>query len=294
MLHKIILSIALVGVVIPAYAQQRGGARQPQQEATEKMREEAKTAYYANADTAQYGVRYRLKYLYNKERNLTFEEDRVVLVSPTVTLDMSYEGIGERRWRITNPNAKGGDKTLAYRLTPSYFFYYPDSKKMINTYRIIAEEFKLCETSCDNVWTQCDEQKKIGDYVCRKATCQRGGRSWTAWFTNDLPYVAAPRMLNGLPGVVLEAEDSTGEVSWSFNSIVNSIEDDTLFIKFPDKFTDIPAENFERVLRIVALTDDVQLQKSGVMNKSQGYYPEKYRPATGIDACEVTNPIELD
>jgi GLPGLI family protein len=295
MMQKFIMAMAMTAIFLPGVAQQRNGAlRQPQQgreEAAEKMREAARV-YYANADTAEYGVRYRLNYLYNKERNLRYEEDRVALVHPKVTLYMSYEGFGEKRWRLNNPESKGGDKSLAYHLTPSYYFFYPESGRTVSTYRILSEEFLLDDSTNETQWSISDEQKRIGDYNCRKATCEKGGRRWTAWFTNDLPYVAAPRTLNGLPGVVLEVADDDGEVSWTFNGIVKNMEGDTLYIKYPDKFTDIPVENFSKVLKIVALTDDNQLQKSGVLNKSQDYYPEKYRPATGIDACEVTNPIE--
>ena len=66
-----------------------------------RMEQEARE-YYANADTALYGVRYRFFYLYNKSRNLRYEEDRMVLVRPEVTLDMSYEGLGESRWMAAN------------------------------------------------------------------------------------------------------------------------------------------------------------------------------------------------
>ena len=28
------------------------------------------------------------------------------------------------------------------------------------------------------------------------------------------------------------------------------------------------------------------------MSKNSSHYPEKYTPSTGIDACEIDNPIE--
>lgn len=286
-----------------AFAQyQQGGGQQHSQadrqarynEMLARMKEEAK-AYYADADTAEYGVRYRMKYLYNKANNLTFAEDRVVLIHPRVALDMSYESIGEIRWRNANPDSNAADPGLAYHLTPSYYFFYPESGRTVNTYRVIGEEFKLSDKVCDNKWTITGEEMKIGVYNCRKATLTKDGREWTAWFTTDLPHRGAPRNFNGLPGVVLQVTDADKEVCWYFNGLVENLEDDILHIKFPERFTTIPVENFGKVVRIIAVSEahgQSYIQQSGAMSKYKGFYPEKFRPSTGIDACNIDNPIE--
>lgn len=306
MKKTIITSVFALAVAIAASAQQpgerhgqhqgrgqQGGDREAQAKEMQAKAKAEADAYYANADTAEYGVRYRLKYLFNKENNLTFEEDRVVLIAPKVALDMSYEGIGEVRWKMQNKDKQGGDPSLAYHLTPSYYFYYPETGRCVNTYRIIADEFKLKDAPCDNKWNISDEEKTVGEYKCKKATISKGGRDWTAWFTTDLPHRGAPREFNGLPGVVLEVADADNEVGWTFNGLVNHIEGDTLFIKYPDQFSDIPLEKFPKVLRIFSIGDESNyLQMSGVMDKHKGQFPKRYRPSTGIDACVIDNPIE--
>lgn len=283
--------------VLPAASQQQYQGNRQQQDAKakemqEQMQKEAE-AYYANADTAEYGVRYRFKYNYNKEDNLMYEEDRVVLVNPRVALDMSYEGIGETRWRQANPNSQGGDMTLAYHLTPSYYFYYPADNREVKTYRVISEEFLLSDAKNDNKWNITDEQRKIGEYNCRKATLDKGGRHWTAWFTTDLPHKGAPRTFNGLPGVVLEVADADGEVRWLFNGLVQNQPDSKLYIKFPDKFSDIPVSRFPKIVRLYGRSGNSYIQDSGVWDMYKGYYPEKFRPSTGIDGINIDNPIEL-
>jgi len=170
-MKKELLAIAvalMLGLGVNAQEQKKqpdAGAQQAN-EMVNKMKEEA-AAYYAGADTADYGVRYRLRYLCNKKKNIRFEEDRVVLISPDVTLDMSYQGIGETRWRMANPKGQGGDRSLAYHLTPNFYFYYPSSGRMVRTYRIITEEFLLDDARCENNWKITDEEKKIGEYNCR-------------------------------------------------------------------------------------------------------------------------------
>lgn len=292
-LSAIIFAFALGISALPLAAQeQRQGGHDREARAAEakaKLAEEA-AAYYADADSALYGVRYLMTYLYNKEHNLTFKEDRVVLISPRVSMERSYEGIGETRWRTAHPGQNGGgDPSLSYRLTPDYYFYYPDSARQVNTYRIIADEFLVSDSPLSLPWQITDETKKIGEYTARKATLDREGRQWTAWFTTDLPCQGAPRDFNGLPGVVLELADATGEVAWTFHSIVENLPDDQLFIKFPENLRTVEPERLARLRNIFALTGNDAIQRAGLMEGKS--LPEKYRPSTGLDACLIDNPI---
>ncbi|MEG1592327.1 GLPGLI family protein [Chryseobacterium sp.] len=63
-------------------------------------------------------------------------------------------------------------------------------------------------------WKILSETTKIGDYKVQKAETEFGGRKWTAWFTTDLPYQDGPYKFSGLPGLVVKAEDSTGDYSF--------------------------------------------------------------------------------
>ena len=143
---------------------------------------------------------------------------------------------------------------------------------------------------CPNVWTITDEHKKIGEYDARKATLTRDGREWTAWFTTDLSYQGAPSYFNGLPGVVLELSDATGEVAWTFHSIVENKPDDQLYVKFPDTLKSVEPARLSKLIKLFALVDNNNLQRLGLMDGSNPF-PEKYRPSTGLDACLIDNPI---
>jgi GLPGLI family protein len=63
-------------------------------------------------------------------------------------------------------------------------------------------------------WKISSETTKIGDYKVQKAEADFGGRKWTAWFTTDLPYQDGPYKFNGLPGLIVKAEDDKGEYSF--------------------------------------------------------------------------------
>lgn len=58
-------------------------------------------------------------------------------------------------------------------------------------------------------WNIDGEKKRIGNFEVIKAKANYLGRSWTAWFAPEIPVGMGPWKLYGLPGLILEAEDST-------------------------------------------------------------------------------------
>lgn len=304
LLAVILSPVSLQGQTLQSQQQQVQSSQQlsPQQQAIlsnymglwEQQNEEAKT-FYAHADTANYGIRYRFTYVFDKQHRRTYKEDRIVWINPHVTLDMSYQPVGEREWVLKNAgntNWTHRDPSLAYRLTPSFYFYYPKEHRLKSTYRIISEEFATGDAIIDNQWTITDETKKVGGYSCKKATSHINGRNWIAWFTNELPYEGGPRHLTGLPGVILEATDENHEIVWNFAGKVENNTSVFRYILYPEKLSAIPASSFPLIKRLFA-TSAEYIQKSGVLNKDTHGLPQKMYPHTGIDACIVTNPIDL-
>jgi len=72
----------------------------------------------------------------------------------------------------------------------------------------ISEAFIVKENWVDINWKIESKTKKIGNYTATKATGSFRGRFYTAWFTYDIPVPFGPWKLHGLPGLILEAEDS--------------------------------------------------------------------------------------
>lgn len=292
----IIFSLGLL-IVEVTMAQQRKEQIQQRIMHYEKMLkqiDEEGRIYYNGADTATYAIRYLWSYQFDKVHRREYHENRLLLVTPKLTLDQTYQSIGERLWlkKHYKDQEMGNDTTLANHLTPSFYFYRPEEKRIQCTYRIATEEFLLKDTVIQNDWKLMKEEKEIGGYHCQKAVCTRGGRIWYAWFTRDLPYTAGPRYLVGLPGVVLEASDETGEISWKFQQIIRNDADLTLYVKYPDHFSSIPLNRFPQILRIFSVTDRSYIQQAGIIGGHTKMLPEVFLPSTGIDACQISNPIE--
>lgn len=57
-------------------------------------------------------------------------------------------------------------------------------------------------------WQLHNDSKKILDYSCKKATVKYRGREFIAWYTTEVPINNGPYVFEGLPGLILELEDS--------------------------------------------------------------------------------------
>ena len=77
-------------------------------------------------------------------------------------------------------------------------------------------------------WKILKEQKDIGKFKCQKATTDFRGRTYIAWFALGINISNGPWKLHGLPGLILEAYDKTGEVKFLFSSITIPCTDEFL------------------------------------------------------------------
>lgn len=63
-------------------------------------------------------------------------------------------------------------------------------------------------------WEITDSAKTVLGYDCVMATANYHGRDWTVWFAPDIPLQEGPWKMCGLPGLILEASESTGQHSF--------------------------------------------------------------------------------
>lgn len=71
-------------------------------------------------------------------------------------------------------------------------------------------------------WDITDALQKIGPYNCQEAKALFRGRTYTVWFTYDIPISSGPWKLQGLPGLIISAKDDSGEVQFLMRSITKS------------------------------------------------------------------------
>ncbi len=57
-------------------------------------------------------------------------------------------------------------------------------------------------------WAILSGRKVIANYPCQNATVEFRGRKYEAWFTTEIPISVGPYKFGGLPGLILEIQDS--------------------------------------------------------------------------------------
>lgn len=78
--------------------------------------------------------------------------------------------------------------------------------------------YKITESKISpDQWVIQPDTKEINNLPCQKALLNFGGRSWTAWFSLDIPISDGPYKFSGLPGLIVALVDSTA--SWKFELI---------------------------------------------------------------------------
>ena len=71
------------------------------------------------------------------------------------------------------------------------------------------------EISTSFKWIISQEKKNISSYNCQKATTYFGGRLWEAWFTKEIPVSDGPYKFCGLPGLIIQVNDSKKHYAFS-------------------------------------------------------------------------------
>ncbi len=89
--------------------------------------------------------------------------------------------------------------------------------EVYNEYRKYSED---TEERNWNILT--DSTKNILGYECIFAESYYHGRHWKAWFAPEIPVNAGPWKLLGLPGLIMEAVDSTGQHHFTTTGLESS------------------------------------------------------------------------
>ena len=125
-----------------------------------------------------------------------------------------------------------------------YIDFQEESKVALQEF--MTREF-LVESPLETMgWKLDPTRKKIGEYVCMKATMNLEGDTVTAWFAPELPVPAGPAEYYGLPGVVLAVE-RLGETILLATSIDLTPPPAELLVK-PEAGKKTSAEAFEQIV----------------------------------------------
>lgn len=133
-------------------------------------------------------------------------------------------------------------------VTQSQYYLFLTEQKLYKTESLFRTKYRIDQDFPTLDWQIEDETKDIGGYSTQKAKATFKGRDYTAWFASDLPFPLGPWKLHGLPGLILEAEDSKNEVSFRFIAF-EKLEGSDILIQLPSDVTLASQKAYDKALQ---------------------------------------------
>ena len=117
-------------------------------------------------------------------------------------------------------------------------------------------------------WQLGEERREIAGKECQVATCDFGGRHWTAWFAPDLPYPYGPYKLGGLPGLILELYD--GEDDYHYTCIGFRMNGEPKMLEWKWDQKETTKEQLQKLVRSLYANTEATMKALGVSAKFGG------------------------
>lgn len=111
--------------------------------------------------------------------------------------------------------------------------------------------YQYDEAKPDFKWKLEEGSKQILNYDCNKATLNYAGRTYTAWYTKDIPFSNGPYKFEGLPGLILEIYDTNKDFNFEavgIDTIPHSIylrREKEMFLVSKEKFRTVQVSYYE-------------------------------------------------
>jgi GLPGLI family protein len=184
-------------------------------------------------------VIYQFKHINDlKKPDKPYEEEMILRLGKTESRYGSWTDEVNAKNPIPKANSGAGSSAMpksggSFAFTPTVFvqskgvqdfdlLQWTSDAKLVRIVKLGSFNY-LVETKLPFIeWKLYEEKKDIGGYTCQKATGVYAGRTYVAWFAPSLPFKNGPWKLSGLPGLILEAKDLKGEVSFSFKELNKS------------------------------------------------------------------------
>ncbi|MCL1671687.1 GLPGLI family protein [Elizabethkingia ursingii] len=104
------------------------------------------------------------------------------------------------------------------------------SDQINHTFHNISNDDWFQLESKDQIkWTITGEKKNNKEYKLQKATGYFGGRKWIAWFTQDIPIPEGPYKFGGLPGLIVELNDSKTHYRYELTKVTKLVSESNTF-----------------------------------------------------------------
>lgn len=170
------------------------------------------SAQMRTVDSILYRFNYAIKYT-TFEGGKSYDDEIVVDIGKNKVHNYGY-WYERNIFLMDSIRAHGGDLAEYFAMGNPVGMYdanilknYP-RKGMLTYTQYKGKSFIYSEPIAKKNWTLEEGDTTILGYACKKASCTFRHRSWTVWYALDLPFSEGPWKLDGLPGMILKAEDT--------------------------------------------------------------------------------------
>lgn len=232
-------------------------------------------------------IHYVTKFFLYEEQKTANEDEAILDIGSKVSHFYSRNSVAREQIRDSVLAAGGSYSDVMNALGRSV---YPQTRMKYQVWKNLPspgmltftdellKKFRYTESLETPQWTLAGKDSIIADYPCQQAETFYRGRHWTVWFTPDIPVSDGPWKLHGLPGLILQAEDSEHWFSFACIEIENAPYNE---LAVPDKkYVDCTRKEYEDLVKLFWEAPDAFTQKVAGF-KGQGF---------GADGRPLTNP----
>ena len=190
----------------------------------------------------------------------------------------------------------GSERDMTFE---SQFYVKKDMSKdeILKSIETIFREIFFIKIDEKFDWEILPEKNKIVNFNVQKAKINYGGRSWTAWFTTEIPIQDGPYVFKGLPGLIVKISDDKGNYNFNLTEIKNGNDK----VYYRNKGLDLTWDQYKKLLENYYTDPFARIKSMGIpVKKDDGHggmvSVDMKQESDGLRKMirENNNPIELN
>ena len=190
------------------------------------------------------------------------------------------------------------------KLNTSDIIVHKNNNNEFSQYDLLENTVLQLQTNDTQKWNLSQEKKNVKNLSLQKAITTWGGRNWTAWFAEEIPFQEGPYKFHGLPGLIVEIYDDKKNYHFELVRSEKIKEEENQFIEMSEKMgIPITWEKY-KTAKIKYYESPVNFIKNSAENSEQLYLNDgtivNSKNSKEIDEQlknsirKYNNPIELD
>ena len=190
------------------------------------------------------------------------------------------------------------------KLNTSDIIVHKNNNNEFSQYDLLENTVLQLQTNDTQKWNLSQEKKNVKNLSLQKAITTWGGRNWTAWFAEEIPFQEGPYKFHGLPGLIVEIYDDKKNYHFELVRSEKIKEEENQFIEISEKMgIPITWEKY-KTAKLKYYESPVNFIKNSAENSEQLYLNDgtivnsknskEINEQLRNSIRKYNNPIELD